>query len=294
MSALQRAFLEGTKMARTVVGLFDTFGHAEAALREVERLGVPHSDVSIVANNSDNEYTNWRDTNSAGYDMPAAGTGATTGMAIGGIGGILLGLGLLTIPGLGPLAAAGPLVAGLTGAGVGAATGGLLGALVDIGIPHDEAGYYSEGVRRGGTLVSVQASDNLIQSVVDALNRNGAVDINQRAAYYQQTGYTGHNANAQPYTSAELQAERERLRANNMMYTGSNTAYSANTGYTPGVAEHINRSVAASGVEGNIPGVQTGGHAIDGSGIPDTRGILEKTADTLTGNRIDDKTGRPI
>ncbi len=281
-------------MARTVVGLFDTFGNAETALRDVERLGVAHSDVSIIANNADNEYTTWRDNAGSDYTMPAAGSGATTGMAIGGVGGVLLGLGLLVIPGLGPLAAAGPLVAGLTGAGVGAAAGGLLGALVDIGIPHDEAGYYSEGVRRGGTLVSVQAADNLIQPVVDALNRNGAVDINQRATYYQQTGYTGYNASAQPYTAAELQAERERLRANNMLYTGSNMAYSNNTGYVPGTVDHINRDVAASGVEGNIPGVQTGGHAIDGSGMPDTRGILEKTADTLTGNRIDDKTGRPI
>lgn len=48
------------------------------------------------------------------------------------------------------------------------------------------------------------------------------------------------------------------------------------------------------GLEGNIPGVQTGGHAVDGSGARDTRGILEKTADTLTGDRVDDKTGRPV
>ncbi len=49
-----------------------------------------------------------------------------------------------------------------------------------------------------------------------------------------------------------------------------------------------------TGVEGNIPGVQTGGHAIDGSGAPDTRGVMEKAADTITGNHIDDKTGRPV
>jgi hypothetical protein len=41
-----------------------------------------------------------------------------------------------------------------------------------------------------------------------------------------------------------------------------------------------------------IPGIQTGGHDIDGT--PDTRGITEKVADAVTGDRIDDKTGKPV
>lgn len=275
-------------MSRTVVGLFDTFGTASMALREVENLGIPHSDVSIVANNSDEEYSRWRDTYGHEYGMPATGTGANTGAVVGGIGGILLGLGLLVIPGLGPLAAAGPLVAGITGAGVGALTGGLIGALVDLGIPEEQAGYYAEGVRRGGTLVTINTPDHLVSTVVDTLNRNGAVDIEQRRAYYHQTGYTGYNANAQPYSASELQAERDRLRASNMYYTGPTT----NTGVSPATdrggiyTEHENRS-------GNLfPEIRTGGHAVDGT--PDTRGIVEKASDFITGDRIDDKTGKPV
>jgi len=39
-------------------------------------------------------------------------------------------------------------------------------------------------------------------------------------------------------------------------------------------------------------GVQTGGQDVDGT--PDTRGISEKVADAVTGDRIDDKTGKPV
>ena len=204
-------------MSQTVIGLFDEFSQAEAAVRELETMGVPQSSISVVASNSNNQYATWRDTAGKDYGTPPAGHGANVGATAGGIGGILLGLGLLAIPGLGPLAAAGPLVAGLTGAGVGAATGaatgGLLGALTNIGVPEEHAGYFAEGIRRGGTLVTVSAAENLVQSVIEVLNRHGAVDINQRATYYQQSGYTGFHENLQPYSAEELAAERERVRA---------------------------------------------------------------------------------
>jgi len=45
-------------------------------------------------------------------------------------------------------------------------------------------------------------------------------------------------------------------------------------------------------VDNGIPGVQTGGHDVDGT--PDTRGITEKVADAVTGDNIDDKTGKPV
>ncbi len=222
-------------MSQTVIGLFDEFSQAEAAVRELETMGVPQSSISVVANNSNDQYTTWRDTAGKNYGTPPAGHGANVGATAGGIGGILLGLGLLAIPGLGPLAAAGPLVAGLTGAGVGAATGAttgsLFGALTDMGVPEEHAGYFAEGIRRGGTLVTVSAADNLVQSVIEVLNRNGAVDINHRASYYQQSGYTGFHENLQPYSAAELTAERERVRASTIAAAPVTTEHvSANLG----------------------------------------------------------------
>jgi uncharacterized protein (TIGR02271 family) len=113
-----------------------------------------------------------------------------------------VGAGLLAIPGIGPVLAAGPLSAaigttaatlgaGAIGAGIGAATGGLIGALVGAGVPKEEAEYYAEGVRRGGTLVTVSAPDDRTQLAVDLMQRNGAIDIDQRVAEWRNSGWTG-------------------------------------------------------------------------------------------------------
>ena len=71
----------------------------------------------------------------------------------------------LAIPGIGPVIAAGPLAAGLLGAATGAvaggATGGIVGGLLNMGVPEEEAHYYAEGLRRGGTLVSATVTDNM-------------------------------------------------------------------------------------------------------------------------------------
>src|SRR6185437_13482826 len=95
-----------------------------------------------------------------------AGTGATTGAVLGGGAGLLAGLGMLAIPGVGPVVAAGWLVATLAGAGagaaVGAAAGGLVGSLTAAGVPEREAHVYAEGVRRGSSLVTVRAGPDSI------------------------------------------------------------------------------------------------------------------------------------
>src|SRR5947207_11774476 len=105
----------------------------------------------------------------------AAATGAGVGAVVGGLGGLLLGLGALAIPGIGPIIAAGPLVAALGGAAAGAAVGGLIGALTKMGVPEEEAHIYAEGVRRGGTLVTVTADDANTDTIVSVLNGHGAV-----------------------------------------------------------------------------------------------------------------------
>uniref|UniRef100_UPI0035304913 general stress protein n=1 Tax=Caulobacter sp. S45 TaxID=1641861 RepID=UPI0035304913 len=107
---------------QTVTGLFDDYTDAQAAVRELEAAGVPHRDISIVGNNAKGEHDHLgaARAHEAGED---AGKGAGLGATVGGVGGLLAGLGLLAIPGLGPVVAAGWLASTVVGAGVGAVVG---------------------------------------------------------------------------------------------------------------------------------------------------------------------------
>lgn len=132
---------------RTVTGLFDDYADASSAVSELEAQGVPSSDISIVSNNGDRRH---EESNAA----EGAGTGAGIGAVVGGAGGLLTGLGLMAIPGVGPVVAAGWLAATAAGAAAGAvaggAAGGIIGALTSSGVPERDAHFYAEGVRRGG------------------------------------------------------------------------------------------------------------------------------------------------
>ena len=146
----------------------------------------------------------------------AAGTGATLGTVIGGGAGLLAGLGALAIPGVGPVVAAGWLIASLTGAGAGAGVGGLLGSLIGHGVHHDDAHVYSEGVRRGGTVVAVQAEEADAARISQLLETLDPVDVQSRRADYASTGWSGYDPAAPGYTSTEVEAERARVRGGNI------------------------------------------------------------------------------
>jgi hypothetical protein len=134
-------------------------------------------------------------------ESTGAGAGATIGTILGGGAGLLAGLGLLAIPGVGPLVAAGWLVATLTGAGVGAAGGGILGSLVGAGVPEEHAHVYAEGVRRGGTLVTVRADDAQRTMVEQIMNRYTPVDVDARGAEYRAGGWSRFDEAAPAYTA---------------------------------------------------------------------------------------------
>src|SRR5580698_9730341 len=178
-------------MTATISRLYDSYADAQKAVQGLEAAGVPHADISIVANNADNWYGGSEvDRDHDGVDDRAegAGKGAGIGAGLGGAAGLLAGLGLLAIPGLGPVVAAGWLAATAVGAAAGAATGGIVGALTEAGVSKEEAPLYAEGVRRGGTLVSARVPD-ADRTRLDAILSQSAVNLHDRSAAWQKTGW---------------------------------------------------------------------------------------------------------
>jgi hypothetical protein len=194
---------------KTITGLFDTYADAEAAVSTLETAGIPSSDISVVSNNGDGRYTEGESNTAEG-----AGAGAGIGAGIGGAGGLLAGLGLLAIPGVGPVVAAGWLAAtaagALAGAAVGGATGGIIGALTESGVSERDAHVYAEGVRRGGTLVTARV-DELRETEAEAiLKGSNWVDPAQRRQAYEEGGWTGFDPARDPYTAQQIAEDRAR------------------------------------------------------------------------------------
>lgn len=212
----------------TVTRLFDRHTEALTAVSELEAMGVASSDISIISNNADDWHAGHRhdgrvggplgDRNGDGVNDvgEGAGKGAAAGGALGAGAGVLAGLGMLAIPGLGPVVAAGWLASTAVGAAVGAAaggaTGGLLGALKEAGHGDDDAHVYAEGVRRGGTLVSVKTTDAERARVETILNNRQGLDAVTRGGAYRQAGWTEFDPRGEPYSREQIEAERARYR----------------------------------------------------------------------------------
>jgi hypothetical protein len=199
-------------MPVTISRLYDTPSDAQRAVARLESAGVPHSDISMVANNSDNWFSTDKkvDRDRDGVDDRAegAGTGASIGAGLGGAAGLMAGLGLLAIPGLGPVVAAGWLAATAVGAVAGAATGGVVGALTQAGVSEEEAHSYAEGVRRGGTLVSAKVAD-ADRARLDTILNESAVNIRERTAAWQKSGWKSFDPSSKPYDAEQVRKERQ-------------------------------------------------------------------------------------
>jgi hypothetical protein len=130
---------------------------------------------------------------------------------VGGGAGLLAGLGLLAIPGLGPVVAAGWLASTALGAAVGGTAGGLIGALTAAGVSKDDAHVYAEGIRRGGTLVTARVPD-ADRAKCEAILNRASVNIQDRGAAYRKAGWKEFDAGATPYTADQVRRERELYR----------------------------------------------------------------------------------
>src|SRR6186713_1995274 len=143
---------------KAVIGLVTSEAQAENIVGQLQRAGFSTNDISAL-------FPDKRGTRDFAHEKntkapEGAVAGASAGGAIGGTLGLLAGIGALAIPGVGPLIAAGPIMAALSGVGVGGAVGGITGGLVGLGIPEYEAKRYEGRIKSGNILLSVHADDS--------------------------------------------------------------------------------------------------------------------------------------
>ena len=161
---------------KIIGGVFSDVAATEIVILELKEHGYTSKDISLFVHDKskahvlEDETKTGVITDDEGRGKNAgkgAGIGAATGGLLGGLSGLVLGLGLLTIPGIGQIAAAGPLAAALTGAGVGAGGGGIVGALVGLGLPEEQAKQYEGFLKQGKIIVLVEADQEQENSVYE-------------------------------------------------------------------------------------------------------------------------------
>ena len=195
----------------TITGLYDTYEAAARTVRELEAFPVPPADISLVAHSAEDDVA---DQETGTETAAGAEIGATTGAVLGGGAGLLAGLGILAIPGVGPVVAAGWLVAAAAGAAAGVvaggATGGLIGSLTSSGVSTEQAHFYAEGIRRGGALVTARVELVNAAAVETIMGHHGRIDAAARGKIYRDGGWHEFNEAALPLTPMDVAKERAR------------------------------------------------------------------------------------
>jgi hypothetical protein len=167
-------------MAKAVFGIATSEVQATRIVNALKEAGFSNDDVSVLLPDraGSRDFAHEHHTKAP----EGAAAGAVAGGVMAGVLGWLVGIGTIAIPGVGPLIAAGPIMAALTGAAAGGAVGTLTGALVGLGIPEFEAKQYEGKVKNGNILISVHTEDSKERSV--------AKEIFERA-HAEDVSYTG-------------------------------------------------------------------------------------------------------
>lgn len=165
---------KGNKVA---MGIFDSRSQVESCVDALKAAGFRNSDISVLLPEMGDTQTFAHEKNTKAPEGATVGTG--TGAVLGGALGWLVGAGAIaTIPVLGPLVAAGPIMAALAGAAAGGAVGGITGTLVGFGIPEYEAKRYETFLKKGGILISAHVDDSeWADKAKDILEQHGAHDV---------------------------------------------------------------------------------------------------------------------
>lgn len=207
-------------MTKTLTRVYNDYASAQLTVRELKNAGLGDSHIGLVASNADgwhkpgsSDVNPLHDKDRDGKDDRAEGavTGAGMGAIVGGAAGVAAGLGMLAIPGIGPIVAAGWLAALATGAVTVGAAGGIIGALVESGTSKENAELYAEALRRGGAIVTAKVPD-ADEAKYAAIMDENAFDIAAREADYRKAGWTGYDPSAPAYSVEQIRKEREIYR----------------------------------------------------------------------------------
>ena len=163
-------------MKKSVIGIVETQIQAERIVAQLQNRGISSSDISTLFPDTRGSKAFAHEHSSKAPEGAVAGGGM--GGVIGGTLGLLAGIGTLAIPGVGPLIAAGPLMAALSGAAAGAAMGGVTGGLIGLGMPEFEAKTYEGRIRGGNILIAVHTDNSETEKrAKEIFEAQGAHDI---------------------------------------------------------------------------------------------------------------------
>lgn len=207
-------------MTKTITRVYDDYLVAENTVRDLEKAGLGSSHIGIVASNaegwhnpggSDIDPNHDKDRDGKDDRSEGAATGGGVGAILGGAAGVAVGLGMIAIPGVGPVVAAGWLAALASGAVGGGVVGGVVGALVESGTSKENAELYVEALRRGGAIVTAKVADGEVGRYSEIMDRN-AMNMAARESAYRDSGWNGYDPDAPVYDAEQIRRERETYR----------------------------------------------------------------------------------
>lgn len=171
-----------TRNNQRAVGVFQNREDAENVIRAFKDADFDMDRISLLARNVENVEGAEEITDHEGNEAKeGAGAGATAGTVLGGVGGFLVGVGLLAVPGVGPILAAGTEISAvastLAGAGIGAATGGIVGALVGLGIPEEKAKVYNDRIKAGDYLLMISGTEDQVNRAQSIMHQHHVEDF---------------------------------------------------------------------------------------------------------------------
>lgn len=201
---------------RTVSAIFKEQQQIDNVIRRLLDRGISREDISVIGKNFHSE------TKIAGFitkkDVILGGLkqGAIFGSIFGSALALLSGVGVLFVPFIGTLVAAGPLGAALLGAASGAIAGsagaGLVSAFVALGIPEEKAAVYQTRIEAGEFMLAVEVAAAKSGEIQLLLESAGGEEIhtNETALPRKRSGQIEDPSHLSPEVRSHLSEDAQR------------------------------------------------------------------------------------